>query len=175
MATTSTEITHTWTESHIAEGTKLYQEGIIAGALGAVMITLWFLLLDYAAGRPLYTPHMLGTALFRGAGELLSSGDHEISWAIVGAFTVVHWLAFALCGALAARLLGAAERNPNLGFGVLLLFILFEGTFLSAAMMFAEPVLHALAWQAVLLGNLFAATAMGGYLWYQHPHMVIYP
>jgi len=57
-----------------------------------------------------------------------------------------------------------AEHNPNLGFGVLLLFVLFEGGFLSAAMLFAEPVLHALAWQSVLIGNLLAALAMGGYL-----------
>src|SRR5205085_83694 len=47
--------------------------------------------------------------------------------------------------------------------------------FLGEDMMFAEPVLHALAWQSVLVGNLFAAVAMGGYLWRRHPHMVIYP
>ena len=91
------------------------------------------------------------------------------------AFTAIHWLAFALIGGLASRLLGLAEHNPNLGFGVLLLFVLFEGGFLSAAMLFAEPVLQALAWQSVLIGNLLAALAMGGYLWRRHPHLVMYP
>ena len=98
-----------------------------------------------------------------------------ISLGLVGAFTGIYWLAFALIGSLASRLLSLAEHNPNLGFGVLLLFVLFEVWFLGEDMMFAEPVLHALAWQSVLVGNLFAAVAMGGYLWRRHPHMVIYP
>jgi len=42
-------------------------------------------------------------------------------------------------------------------------------------MMVAEPVLHAFAWQSVLIGHLFAAVAMGGYLWRRHAPMVIYP
>jgi hypothetical protein len=118
---------------------------------------------------------MLGTALFRGGVESLSPIDYERSWGIVIAFTGVHWLTFTLCGVLAARLLRAAEHNPNLGFGVLLLFVLCSGAFLGATIMFAEPVLHALVWQAVLLGNLFVAASMGGYLWYRHRHMTIYP
>ena len=99
----------------------------------------------------------------------------EISLGIVGVFTGLHWLAFALMGSLASRLLGLAEHNPNLGFGVLLLFVLFESGFLGGAIMVAEPVLHALAWPSVLVGNLLAAVAMGGYLWRRHPHMVMYP
>jgi len=93
----------------------------------------------------------------------------------VGAFTGLHWLVFALIGALASWLLALAEHNPNLGFGVLLFFVLFTEGFLGGAMMVAEPVLDALAWQSVLIGTLVAAGAMGGYLWRQHAPMVIYP
>jgi len=162
-------------EGHTAEVVRLYQQGIIAGTLGAATIALWFLILDILAGRPLYTPNVLGIALFKGTGGLVPPAYVEISLGIVVAFTAIHWLAFALIGCLASRLLGLAEHNPNLGFGVLLLFVLFEGGFLSAAMLFAEPVLHALAWQSVLIGNLLAALAMGGYLWRRHPHLVMYP
>jgi hypothetical protein len=98
-----------------------------------------------------------------------------ISLGVVGACTGICWLAFALIGSLASRLLSLAEHNPNLGFGVLLFFVLFAGGFLGGAMMFAEPVLHTFAWQSVFVGNLFAAIALGGYLGYRHPHMVIYP
>jgi hypothetical protein len=42
-------------------------------------------------------------------------------------------------------------------------------------MLFAEPVLQALAWPAVLLGNLLAAAAMGFTLWRWHPGLRILP
>ena len=138
-------------------------------------MALWFLILDVLAGHPLSTPNMLGTALFQGGGGLVPPAQVELSLGMVGAFTGLHWLAFALMGGLASRLLGLAEHNPNLGFGVLLLFVLFESGFLGGAIMVAEPVLHALAWPSVLVGNLLAAVAMGGYLWRRHPHMVMYP
>jgi hypothetical protein len=175
MTARFTGVTSPRSDGHATEVMRLYQEGIIAGTLGAATIALWFLVLDILAGRPLYTPNVLGIALFKGRGGLVPQAYVEISLGIVVAFTAIHWLVFALIGGLASRLLGLAEHNPNLGFGVLLLFVLFEGGFLSAAMLFAEPVLHALAWQSVLIGNLLAALAMGGYLWRRHPHLVMYP
>jgi len=175
MTSQSTKTISTWFGSHALEVARRHREGLIAGTLGAATIALWFLLLDSLAGRPLYTPNVLGTALFMGSAGLASTPPPELSLGIVVAFTGIHWLVFLLIGDIASRLLGAAEHNPNLGFGVLLLFVLFEGGFLGAAMMFAEPVLRALAWQSVLLGNLLAALAMGGYLWHRHPHVVVYP
>lgn len=153
----------------------LYRQGVIAGTLGAATIALWFLLLDLLKGHPLYTPHALGTALFFGVDQLPISEPAQISVGIVAAFTLVHGLVFAVIGCAASRLLGAAERNPNLGFGILLFFVLFEFGFVAAALVFAEPVLQALAWQAVLVGNLLAAIVMGVYLWRRHRHLVIYP
>ena len=175
MTTPLTETTAAWPHGRASEAVKLYQEGMIAGTCGAATMSLWFFILDMLAGHPLSTPHVLGTALFTGGGGLVPPAHVEFSLGMVVAFTGIHWLVFALIGGLASRLLELAEHNPNLGFGVLLLFVLFEGGFLGGAMMFAEPVLHALAWQAVLVGNLFAAMVMGGYLWRRHSHMVIYP
>ena len=175
MTAPFTETTSAWPHSQASTTLKLYQEGMMAGTWGAATLSLWFFILDMLAGHPLYTPHVLGTVLFTGGWGGVPSAQGAFSLGIVVAFTSLHWLAFALIGVLASQLLGLAEHNPNLGFGVLLLFILFEGSFLGGAMMFAEPVLHALAWQSVLVGNLFAAVAMGGYLWHRHPSMVIYP
>jgi hypothetical protein len=168
-------LTETTSKVQASKVIKLSQEGIIAGTCGAATITLWFLLLDVLAGHPLYTPYMLGTALFKGGAWLLPAASVEFSLEIVGAFTALHWLVFELLGALASVLLALAEHNPNLGFGVLLCFVLSAEGLVGGAMMFAEPVLHALAWQSVLLGHLVAAGAMGGYLWRRHAHMVIYP
>ena len=50
--------------------TRLYQEGLIAGLVGAATVAIWFLIIDTIQGRPLYTPAVLGAALFhRGAAE----------------------------------------------------------------------------------------------------------
>jgi hypothetical protein len=168
-------LTETISKVQASKAIKLSQEGIIAGTCGAATITLWFLLLDVLAGHPLYTPHMLGTALFHGGGGLLPAAPVELSLRIVGAFTALHWLVFEFLGALASVLLVLAEQNPNLGFGVLLGFVLSTEGLMGGTMMFAEPVLHALAWQSVFIGHLVAAGAMGGYLWRRHAHMVIYP
>ena len=70
---------------------------------------------------------------------------------------------------------GEAERNPQLGFGILLFFVVFEFGFISVCHVLAEPVLHALAWPAIIVGNLLAAIAMAAYFWRHHLDMHIEP
>src|SRR5262249_56241902 len=50
--------------------TGLYQEGLIAGLVGAATVALWFLIIDAIQGRPPYTPTVLGAALFGRAAAL---------------------------------------------------------------------------------------------------------
>ena len=71
-------------DGHAAEVMRLYQEGIIAGTLGAATIALWFLVLDILAGHPLYTPNVLGIALFKGRGGLVPQAYVEISLVVLG-------------------------------------------------------------------------------------------
>jgi hypothetical protein len=154
---------------------RLYQEGVIAGLLGAATIAILFLVLDTLRGQPLYTPSLLGTALFR-RGELLgASGSVPISAEMAFAYTWVHGLVFVVIGVIASRLLTLAEDRPNVAFGVVLLFVVFEFGFSAVALLFAEPVLRALTWPAILVGNLLAAAAMAGYLWRRHPALRIAP
>jgi hypothetical protein len=148
---------------------------MLAGLIGAATIALWFLILDTIAGRPLYTPSVLGTALFRGGAGLEDPKTLPISLEMVLMFTWVHVLHFLVIGGVAAQLLAIAERNANVGFGIVLLFVVFEFGFVAACMLFAEPVLRALAWPAVLVGNLLAAAAMAVTLWRRHPDLVIQP
>jgi len=61
------------------------------------------------------------------------------------------------------------------GFGILLLFVIFEFGFVGAALVFAEPILRALAWPSVLVGNLLAAAVMAAYFWRQHATLRISP
>src|SRR5207344_163340 len=98
---------------------NLYQEGLTAGLLGAATIAIWFLLVDTVSGRPLYTPTLLGTALFRGGAGLDSPETLPISFDMVLVFTWIHLLIFGIIGGIASHLLALAERQPNLGFGII--------------------------------------------------------
>ena len=162
-------------ESRARVASRLYEEGIVAGMIGATTLALWFLVLDTIDGRPLYTPTVLGTALFRQGVGLADPDTLPVSLEMALMFTWVHYLVFAMIGGAAARLLGLAERDPNYGFGILLLFVVFMFGFIVTAMIFAEALLAALAWQAILVGNLLAAAAMAVYFWRRHPDLRIRP
>jgi hypothetical protein len=162
----------TWRDA--ADTSHVYTEGMIAGILGALAIAAWFLVVDTMRGRPFYTPSVLGTALFKGVAEL-QGGQAPVSGEMVIVFTWVHFLVFILLGGIAAHLLAIAETRPNVGFGVVLLFVVFEFGFIAVTMVFAEEVLQALAWPAILIGNLLAAAAMSVYFWRRHPNLRIAP
>ena len=149
--------------------TKFRREAAAAGLIGAATIAVWFLVLDTLRGRPLYTPTVLGTALVRGPG-LVSPETLRISLNMVVLFTLVHGVVFLAIGAAAAGLIRLAEKNANYGFGLILFFVFFLCGFLFAAMIFAEDVLRALAWPAILGGNLLAVVAMALYFKPRHPN-----
>jgi 4-amino-4-deoxy-L-arabinose transferase-like glycosyltransferase len=158
-----------------SELSGVYGEGIVAGLLGAATIAVWFLIVDTIHGQPLHTPTVLGTAVFRGGAGLDHPESLPVSYEMVVAFTWVHGLIFAAIGGVAARLLAFAEHTANVGFGIVLLFVIFEFGFVAVTMVFAEDVLQVLAWPAVLVGNLLAAGAMGAYFWRRHPNLHIEP
>jgi hypothetical protein len=152
-----------------------WAEGIRAGLVGAATIAVWFFLLDVWRGRPLYTPTVLGTAIFHGGEGLDAPGSLAPSLDMVVSFTWLHTLVFLLVGMAAAWLIALAERDSHYGFGVLLLFAIFESGFVVACMLFAAPVLEALAWPEVVAGNLLAALAMGAVFWRRHRGLVVEP
>ncbi len=153
----------------------VYAEGIRAGLVGAGVIALWFLILDTFAGHPLYTPNLLGTALMKGPGAIRSPDQLPIELETVITFTWLHVLVMLLIGVAAARLLALAETDAHYGFGIVLLFVFFEFGFLAVTMAMAEPLLRAIAWPAVLVGNVLAAAAMVGVFWRRHPQLRIDP
>lgn len=159
-------------ESRIPERADPYLDGIIAGTIGAATIAFWFLILDTVKGRPLYTPSVLGTVFFKPGVLLPTPESMPVSFELVLVYTWVHWLVFCVIGGAASLLLRAAERRPDAGFGILLFFVIFEFGFLVGAMLFAEAILRAIAWQEILLGNLLATVAMGAFLWHRHPHVM---
>ena len=156
----------------LPDSSRVYQEGIVASVIGAATVAIWFLVIDTIAGRPLSTPTLLGAALFhRGAAVAVPTFSLEM----VLMFTWVHGLVFVLLGGIAAWLLAQAERHPSFGFGVLMLFVIFQFGFMVAAMVFARPILVALGWPAILGANLLAAATMAAYFFRRHPSLEVRP
>jgi hypothetical protein len=161
--------------SGLGVDSRVYQEGIVAGILGGLTVALWFLVVDMMHGRPFYTPTVLGTTLFSRGVWPATLDTLPASFDMVAMFTWVHLLAFVVIGVVVAYLIAVAERNPNLGFGIVLLFVILEACFTVAAMIVAEPVLRALTWQAILIANFLAAAVIAGYFWLRHPTLQMRP
>ncbi|MFN2431544.1 MAG: hypothetical protein ABR599_01770 [Gemmatimonadota bacterium] len=145
------------------------QDGFEAGAIGAVTVAAWFLLIDALSGRPFFTPSLLGTALTRGVAAAVES--REIAVGMVYAYTGIHFALFILFGILVASLVIQYERTPAIGYLLVLAAVIFELGFLILILGFAEPLLAEIPWWAVLTGNLLALLAMGAYFRARHPEL----
>lgn len=155
---------------------RIVREGFAAGLIGAAAVALWFLIVDTVNGRPFFTPAMLGSAVFWGvldpaAVELLFGTDAERVFAAVIGYTMVHVVAFVVVGIIAAALAYEVELFPSTLYIVVVFFAAFEVGFYIIVAVLAQPLLGALAWWNVAIGNAIAAFGMGSYLWRMHPKL----
>jgi hypothetical protein len=143
------------------------REGTIAGVFGATSIVLWFLLIDTLAGRPYYTPTVLGHALFSLVGPV--DAAQSPAGLILG-YTVFHYAAFIAVGMGLTAIVHRAEHEPSLLAGCLILFVAFElGFYGLVALLTQTQLLGGFAWYEIGAANLIAAGLMGSYLWRAHP------
>src|SRR6266513_1591810 len=137
--------------------TRILREGFIAGLIGAAAVALWFLIVDVIAGRPFFTPAMLGSA------------QVVIAFSRVLPYTMIHICAFIIVGTVAAALAAEVEVAPPTLYLIVVSFAVFEFGFYIMLAVLAQPLLGALAWWNVAIGNAIAAYGMGYYLWREHP------
>jgi len=102
---------------------------------------------------------------------LPDTANIEVTFPSVIAYTAVHVLAFGVVGIAAAALAFMVDKWPTTLFFVVVFFAIFEIGFYIGLMLAARPLLGALAWTNVAIGNLIAAAGMGYYLWKAHPHI----
>src|SRR2546430_386543 len=130
---------------------SVLKEGIVAGLIGASVVAMWFLLLDVARGRPLFTPGLLGAAIFQG---LTDPSTLRITTGPVLGYTILHGLAFIAFGVVAASIMAVSERQPPLFVGFLILFPCLEGFFFGVVGPLGPAMLVPLVWWARLAGKL---------------------
>ncbi|MFN2399944.1 MAG: DoxX family protein [Gemmatimonadaceae bacterium] len=148
---------------------RVIREGLLAGFIGAISVAIWFLIVDMINGRPLFTPMILGKALFSVFGPV-PPGENPIVH--IAGYTIFHITAFVAVGTLLAVIVAAAQDQPAILAGLLILFVVFEIGFHGLVALLQETtILGSLAWYQVMAGNLIAATGMGLYLWKAHPEL----
>lgn len=142
----------------------LIYETFYSAAIGGSAIALFFLVVDSIAGRPLFTPSLMGSVLFLG---MPAHAVTEIRLDMVARFSIVHFAAFAVVGLCVTLLVHWAERHarhPLLVFAVL--FALFELGTMGVAAVLLQGVMGRLGPLLVALANLSAALSMGLFFLY---------
>jgi len=134
------------------------REGIVAGLLGAAVVALWFLAIDWIQGDPLRTPKLLGTGLLRQSDPVTA----------LVSYTIVHGIAFALFGIVGALLIAGAERQPLFVFALVIFFTAFEVFFTGGVLIAAKWVLDEIAGWTVFVGNRLATFVMLAYFFKGH-------
>jgi uncharacterized membrane protein YphA (DoxX/SURF4 family) len=147
----------------------LLYDGVIAGVIGALVIAAWFFLVDSIAGRPFFTPALLGQGLFRVFGPVTPS-DGAVTFVLV--YTVFHFAAFMLVGLVASLIVHLARREPSILFGFLILFVATEvGIYGLVALLDVATPLGRHAWLQIMASNLLACAAMGLYFVRTHAEL----
>jgi hypothetical protein len=152
--------------SRETRGETTLREGLLTGLIGAVVVALWFMVLDMVIGRMLFTPAALGSALFLGAE---SPEAVQVTASTVLSYTFVHVALFMVAGVVFAGLVVQAERQTSVLMAVVLLFVVSLTLATGIIAILASWVLAELTWWGIAIGNLLAAAAMAAFLWARHP------
>jgi hypothetical protein len=149
------------------KGTRSFLvEALSTGLLGAATVAIWFFVVDLVSGTPFRTPGILGSALFLG----ISSPDEAvINVTTVGLYSILHGAVFFLVGIGTTVIVRAADRAPSVLALFIPLTVVLQALFVGGTAILAQFLLGAIAWWAVLGGNLLASFLMGSLLLYWHP------
>lgn len=145
------------------------REGAVTGAIGALIVAVWHLIVDTAGGQPFHTPNVLGKIFFRGD---LTPGVRQIVPHVVLGYTAVHFLTFVLMGMGLTLLVHLASRNISLRMGVWLGLVVAFALFAGLTYMLGAATGERLSPWSVISGSLLGVLGMGGYLWRRHPRLV---
>lgn len=142
--------------------TDILYESFFTAGIGGSFVALVFLLLDGLAGRPFYTPSLIGQVLLFGTPVHSVS---SISLKAVAYFTPVHFFAFFLVGVTGAILLRTMEAHTQRPFWVMLvLFGITEGGYLLVTHYILTGLGAMLDEPRVAGVNFFAAILMVAFL-----------
>jgi hypothetical protein len=132
-------------------------QGALGGILAGVVVALWFLVVDLAAGQPFRAPAVLAAALFHQEAT-------QATFRLVASYTVLHFGAFTLLGVAMAWAIAPLEAPPRVLLGVVFGLVVLDVVFYTALLLTGARLLHVLPWPHVLGANLLSGVVLMGYL-----------
>ena len=150
----------------MGQWTGVVREGVVSGVIGGVIVAVWFLIYDVAIGQPFHTPALLGSIVFN---ALHQPESVAVNAAVVLGYTVLHFFAFIMFGIASSILMVAAEREPVVALGVLVLFVWFELCFVAFVTFLDNTAVEEIGWWNIIGGNIAALTAIIVYFEHRHP------
>jgi hypothetical protein len=151
---------------------RIIVDGVVAGLIGGAVIALWFFIFDLAHGRPFETPRLLAATVLHGARAEALTQNVWLFLIVpyVIQYSIVHFAAFAIIGAVAALLIEAAQHEPALFGSLLLIFVIaFQIFFIGVIMLLGPGAAAAMPWWKIIIGNLMATAAMLVYFFARNP------
>jgi hypothetical protein len=153
----------------IAAVRGILQNGAVAGVLGALVVALWFLVLDSLQSQPFFTPSLLGSVLFSGARP---EEIQSVNAVMVFAYTGLHGLLYLTAGTLLAWMFWEIDEHPQLGIILILLFVLSQAVLFGLEVTIVPQLVGVLGAFSVALANVLSAISMFWLLLRRHPHLV---
>lgn len=129
---------------------EVLKRGAISGAVGATVLALWFLAVDFAVGDPLRTVAFVSDALLGGGA------------AAIPAYTVLHYISFFVIGLTSAWALNVVPVRAPYLVGTALGFFLFDMIFYWSVAVTGADVVAEVGWGEVLVGNIVAGITIVG-------------
>ena len=130
--------------------------GAVGGVVAGLVVALWFLAVDLAAGQPFSTPARLATAVI--------GGDPVPSIRLVITYTVLHVGVFAMIGVIAASFLRATAIAPSLLVGAVFGLVVLTSVHYTALLITGQRLLAVVPAIHVVVANLLGGMAMMSYL-----------
>lgn len=157
-------------DSRTSSRSDMWLDGLFTGMIGALAVAAWYFVLDVAAGRPLYTPALLGAWLLHGADA--GATAVQIAPLEIAAYTAFHFVSFIVVGIVFSWLMMLFERFPIVFFVLIVLFAcLTVGFFALDAVLGAQLTGKLQPW-TIVVANVLAAAGMAVYQWKRHPGVI---
>ena len=149
-----------------AESHSTVREGLFVGLLGGAAVAAWWFVVDLLAGTPLATPNGLGQIFIEGDRP---PGAGPLDTSAIVAYTVVHFVMFAVLGLALIRLVHLARAPLELRMGLWIAIVLVTAWLVFHTYALSRFTGYTLPWWATVGGALIGIGTMLAVTWSRHP------